>query len=91
MNKLTDFQKRMIVVGIGVLMILLGAVQAIWKPALLINNKKVIDEVTFILMLLAAVLLFSKKKPKPEPEKKEGEEGQPEPAKLEEQTPGEPK
>ncbi|HBE80183.1 MAG TPA: hypothetical protein DDW65_20730 [Firmicutes bacterium] len=87
MNKLTDFQRRMIVLGIGALMILLGVVQAIWKPALLINNKKVIDEVTFILMLLAAVLLFSKKKPKAEPEKKEAEEGPSEPAKLEEQTP----
>jgi hypothetical protein len=69
MDKLTDFQKRMIVLGVGFFIVLLGLVQAIFKPQILITYKKIIDEGTFILMMLAAMLLFSiKRKRKPEPE-----------------------
>jgi hypothetical protein len=69
MNRLTDFQKRMIVLGIAAFMILLGVAQAFIKTDFFTKHKQLIDEGTFILMLLAAVLLFSKKKPKPEDSK----------------------
>ena len=69
MNKLTDFQKRMFVLGVGVLMVLIGMIQAIFKPPFLITYRKMINEVTFILMMVAAMLLFSiKRKPASEPE-----------------------
>ena len=38
MNKLTDIQKRLIVLGIGVLIILIGVVQGLFKPAFLLNT-----------------------------------------------------
>ena len=66
MNRLTDFQKRMIVIGIAAFMILLGVAQALIKTDFFTKHKQLIDEVTFVLMLFAAVLLFSKNKPKPE-------------------------
>jgi hypothetical protein len=66
MNRLTDVQKRLIVLGIGLLLILFGAVQAVFKLDFFIKHKKIFDEITFVLMLVAAVLLFAKKKPKPE-------------------------
>jgi hypothetical protein len=65
MNKLTDVQKRLIVLGIGVLIILAGLVQAIFKLDIFVKYKKVIDEGTFVLMIIAFALLFSKSKPKP--------------------------
>lgn len=81
MNRLTDVQKRMIVLGIGLLMVLFGVVQAVFKLDIFIKYRRVIDEVSFVLMMIAAVLLFSKNKPKPAPEapKEAGE-----PAKIEE-------
>lgn len=69
MNRLTDFQKRMIVLGIAAFMILLGVAQALIKTDFFTKHKQLIDEGTFILMLIAAVLLFSKSKPKPEDSK----------------------
>ena len=66
MNRLTDFQKRMIVLGIAAFLILLGVAQALIKTDFFTKHKQLMDEGTFILMLIAAVLLFSKKKPKPE-------------------------
>ncbi len=77
MNRLTDFQKRMIVIGIAAFMILLGVAQALIKTDFFTQHKRLIDEVTFVLMLIAAVLLFSKNKPKPE---------EPKPADVEKQT-----
>jgi hypothetical protein len=77
MNKLTDKQKRLIVLGIGLLIILLGVVQAIFKSDIFVRYKRIFDEATFILMMIAAVLLFSKSKPKPEPESSK-ETGEPE-------------
>lgn len=74
MNRLTDFQKRMIVIGIAAFMILLGVAQALIKTDFFTKHKHLIDEVTFVLMLIAAVLLFSKNKPKPEePKPADGE------------------
>jgi low affinity Fe/Cu permease len=68
MNKLTDFQKRMFVLGVGLLMVLIGVGQALFKIEFLIKNQMIINEGTTILMLIAAVLLFSiKRKPKQEP------------------------
>lgn len=77
MNRLTDFQKRMIVIGIAAFMILLGVAQALIKTDFFTQHKRLIDEVTFVLMLIAAVLLFSKNKPKPEEPKPADGENQP--------------
>lgn len=68
MNRLTDLQKRLIVLGIGLLLILFGAVQGIFKLDIFVKHKRIVDDVTLILMMLAAILLFSKRKPQPEPE-----------------------
>jgi intracellular septation protein A len=68
MNKLTAFQKRMIVVGIGLLIILFGALQATFKLDIFIKYKRVVDDVIFILMVFAAMLLFSNRKTRSEPE-----------------------
>jgi uncharacterized membrane protein YwzB len=68
MNKLTAFQKRMIVVGIGLLIILFGALQATFKFDIFIKYKRVVDDIIFILMVFAAMLLFSNRKIRPEPE-----------------------
>ena len=69
MDKLTDSQKRMFVLGVGLLMVFIGVVQAVFKPPILIKYHKIIDEGTFILMMVAAMLLFSiKRKRKQEPE-----------------------
>ena len=81
MNKLTDSQKRWIVLGIGLLMVLLGVVQAVFKIDFFTKYRKLIDEGSFILMMIAAVLLFSiKRKPKQE---SETPENQAKPEKLE--------
>jgi hypothetical protein len=68
MNKLTDKQKRLIVLGIGLLMVLSGVVQGVFKWDFFVKYRRIVDEVSFVLMMIAAVLLFSKSKPKPEPE-----------------------
>lgn len=68
MGKLTAFQKRMIVVGIGLLIILFGALQATFKFDIFIKYKRVVDDIIFILMVLAAMLLFSNRKTRPESE-----------------------
>ncbi len=68
MNRLTDLQKRLIVLGIGLLLILLGAVQAVFKLDIFVKYKRIIDDATFILMVFAAVLFFSKRKPRQETE-----------------------
>lgn len=68
MNKLTDFQRRMIVLGVAILLILFGTVQAIFKFEIFVKYKRIVDDATFILMMLAAVVLFGKRKPQPEPE-----------------------
>lgn len=68
MNKLTAFQKRMIVLGIGFLIILFGALQATFKFDIFIKYKRIVDDVIFILMVFAAMLLFSNRKTRPEPE-----------------------
>jgi glucan phosphoethanolaminetransferase (alkaline phosphatase superfamily) len=92
MNKLTDNQKRLIALGVGILMVLLGVVQAIFKPPFLINNRKIVDEGTFILMMVAAMLLFSiKRKPKPVPEEQKKIEEQVKPEELTENQPEEKK
>lgn len=81
MNKLTDFQKRMIVLGVGVFIVLIGLVQAIFKPQILITYRKIVDEGTFILMMVAAMLLFSikrKRQPEPEDQNKIAEQVKPE-------------
>lgn len=68
MNKLTDFQRRMIVLGVGLLIILFGTIQAIFKFDIFIKHKRIVDDSIFILMMLAAVVLFGKRRPQPEPE-----------------------
>ena len=69
MNKLTDFQRRMIVVGVGLLMILFGLMQVIFKFEIVNKYKPLIDNFFFILMLFAAILLFSnRRKPTQEQE-----------------------
>ena len=83
MNKLTDKQKRLIVLGIGLLMILSGVAQGVFKWDFFVKYKRIIDEASFILMMIAAVLLFSKSKPKPEPEPKAPKEAG-EPQRIEE-------
>lgn len=74
MNKLTDFQRRMIVLGVGLLIILFGTIQAIFKFDIFIKHKRIVDDSIFILMMLAAVVLFGKRRPQPEPEAKKTEE-----------------
>lgn len=66
MNKLTDFQRRMIVLGVALILILFGAVQAIFKFQIFIKYKRIVDDGAFILMMLAAAVLFSKRKSQPE-------------------------
>ncbi|NLW48409.1 MAG: hypothetical protein GXY86_13890 [Firmicutes bacterium] len=68
MNRLTDFQRRMIVLGIGLLIILFGTIQAIFKFDIFIKHKRIVDDVTFILMVFGAVVLYSNRKSRPEPE-----------------------
>jgi hypothetical protein len=85
MNKLTDFQKRMFVLGVGLLMVLIGVCQALFKIEFLIKNQKIINEGTTILMLIAAVLIFSiKRKPKQEPTDQSKREEQVKPEEIEE-------
>lgn len=63
---LTDFQRRMIVLGIGLVLILFGVAQGLFKFDI---NFKIADQATYILMLVAFMLLFSGRK-----KKKTGEE-----------------
>ncbi|HBF39828.1 MAG TPA: hypothetical protein DDW50_21265 [Firmicutes bacterium] len=85
MNRLTDFQKRMIVLGIAAFMILLGVAQALIKTDFFTKHKQLMDEGTFILMLIAAVLLFSKKKSKPDTQNPSDNEKQVQEEKIAEQ------
>jgi hypothetical protein len=69
MNKLSDNQKRMIVVGVGLVMILFGLMQAIFKFEFVNKYKSFVDDFFFVLMIFAAMLLFSIwRKPKQEQE-----------------------
>lgn len=64
--KLTDKQRRLIVLGIGLIIIILGLAQA----ALKINiDSKTMNNVTFVLMIVAVALLFSGRKNKKDAEK----------------------
>ena len=60
--KLTRKQKRFVALGIGVLFVLYGALGAFFKFQF---NKTVVDQVSFILMMIAAVLLLGKDQPEP--------------------------
>ena len=92
MNKLTDTQKRIIVLGVGVLMVLFGMIQVIFKPPFFITYRKMIDEGTFLLMMVAAMLLFSiKRKPASEPEDQNKIEEQVKPEDVKENQPEEKK
>ncbi len=82
MNKLTDAQKRMIVLGIGLAIVILGLIQGITKAEFFTKYKEVINEVTFVAMMIAAVLLFSIKR-------KQQTEEQAEQSKIEETKPEE--
>ena len=60
--KLTRTQKRLIILGIGLLFIVFGALQAIFKFKV---NKGMTDQISFWLMVGAVMLLFSKDQPEP--------------------------
>lgn len=70
MNKLTDAQKRMIVIGIGLLMVLFGLMQVIFKFEIVDKYKPMIDNFFVILLFFAAILLFSNRR-KPEQKKED--------------------
>lgn len=56
MFHLDDFKRRMIVMGIAIVLILMGAVQGIFKIKM---NQEVLNQVSFVLMMIAAAVLFS--------------------------------
>ncbi len=55
--------RRLIVLGLGVIMIIFGLLQAIVKFEI---DNKIIDEVAFVFMIIAAALLFARDKKKDE-------------------------
>lgn len=57
--QLDNFKRRMIVIGIGLVFILFGAAQGIFKFKM---NPEVVNEGSFILMMIAAWLLFSNRR-----------------------------
>ncbi len=57
--KLERKHKQLIVLGIGLLIMLFGLAQVVFKFEV---DRKITDEVTFVLMIIAAFLLFSKPK-----------------------------
>ncbi|TCL71590.1 hypothetical protein EDC14_100752 [Hydrogenispora ethanolica] len=62
MWKLTRKQKHAVAFGIGLLFIAYGAMGAIFKLQL---NKAVADQISFVLMMIAAMLLLGKDKTEP--------------------------
>lgn len=77
MNKLTDSQKRIIIVGIAIALIIFGAVQGIFKFKIIDQYKAVIDQVTFVLMLGAAFLFFNIKRGNQKEEEEASKESEP--------------
>ncbi|MGI6776980.1 MAG: hypothetical protein ACOX7R_02810 [Acetivibrionales bacterium] len=59
--KLTRKQRTIIVLAIAVAFILFGLAQAIWKFEI---ERKIVDQVSFVLMIIAAFLIFSGRKRK---------------------------
>ncbi len=59
--KLERKHRQLIVLGIGVVIIIFGLLQALLKFKV---DQKITDEVTFVLMIIAAALLFTKDKKK---------------------------
>jgi hypothetical protein len=57
--KLTDSQRRYIVMGIACLLIISGLIQGIFKIKV---NKAVTDEISLVLMIIAAGVLFGGRK-----------------------------
>lgn len=55
--------RQLIVLGLGVIMIIFGLLQAIVKFEI---DNKIIDEVAFVFMIIAAALLFARDKKKGE-------------------------
>lgn len=56
---LTDKQKRIIVLGIGIFFLVMGLIQAILKVEF---NENIMQNVQFVLMLVALYLILSTKK-----------------------------
>ena len=57
--QLDDKKRRLIVIGIALLLILMGAIQGLFKIKL---DRKIVDEISFLLMMIAAWLLLSGRK-----------------------------
>lgn len=57
--KLDEKKRRMIVIGIAVILILMGAIEGLFKIKL---DRKIVDEISFVLMMVAAWLLLSGRK-----------------------------
>lgn len=57
--KLKRKHRQLIVLGIGIVIIIFGLIQALFKLEI---SSKITDEVTFVLMVIAAALLFTKDK-----------------------------
>lgn len=80
--KLDDKKRRLIVIGIALLMIISGLIQGIFKLKI---DPRITNEVSFILMMAAAFFLFSGRKfgKDKEPEKPAAEIETAEPEKVE--------
>lgn len=71
--KIQRKHRQLIVLGIAVVIIALGLVQALFKIEL---DRKTTEQVTFVLMIIAAALIFTKdKKKSPEENISEEEKG----------------
>lgn len=63
MIKLERKHRQRIVLGIGIIIILFGLLQALFRFEI---DRKITDQVTFVLMIIAAALLFTKDRKKSE-------------------------
>ena len=61
--KLQRRHRQLIVLAIGIIIIIFGLLQAVLKLEI---DRKITDEVTFVLMIIAVALLFTKDKKKSE-------------------------
>ncbi|MDD3839962.1 MAG: hypothetical protein PHP06_05245 [Clostridia bacterium] len=68
--KISEKTRIIILLSIGIIFILMGLVQAIFDFEI---DKKISDNISFILMIAALFVFFSNKKRKPEQEQQEDE------------------
>lgn len=60
--KLTDLQRRWIVIGIASSFVIFGLVQVTFRFKFFNTHKMQVDQITFWLMIIAAILLFGGRK-----------------------------